>query len=49
MSLPFFGKKLDLAVFYNDFGTLAFPTFGGNLYIAVFCNDFSTFARPILC
>jgi hypothetical protein len=40
MSLPIFGKKLYVDVFYNDFGTIVFPISGKNLYVAVFYNDF---------
>jgi hypothetical protein len=43
----YFGKRLYVAVFYNDFGTTTFPIFGGKLYVAVFYNVFCTFARPI--
>ena len=40
-------QKLYVAVFYNEFGTIALPSFGKQLYVGVFCNDFGTFARPI--
>ena len=47
MSLPIFGKRLYVDVFYHDFGTITFPIFGEKLCVAVFYNDFCTFARPI--
>ena len=33
-------KKLDVAVFYHDFGTVALPFSVEKLYVASFYNDF---------
>ena len=40
-------QKLDVAMFYNEFGTVALPIFVKKLYVDSFYNEFSTFARPI--